>query len=322
VRAATLMDAEKGAAVELRQIRFFVAVAEDRHFGRAAERMYIAQPALSQHIRRLELELDVRLLDRSGRHVRLTPAGDAFLDAARRLLSQADEAARLARLADSGETGTVAIGVNMAAAAGVLPLALRRWSTRRPAVRPVLMAGRRPELLDLLRRRELDLAVLDGPVTDRVFETEPLVEHNAVVLVPTTHRLAGEPDVRIAQLRDEDLVLVDRTAAPGLHDRTIALCDAAGFSPRVSLEVPEPDLAPLAVASGAGVAVVGSNHVADRTFAGLESRPLAATEPMTSVLVAWVDDGATRQAVEFVEVLVELAHETPRRTRPMLAAVG
>jgi DNA-binding transcriptional LysR family regulator len=309
--------------VELRQIRYFVAVAEDRHFGRAAERMYIAQPALSQHIRRLEHELDVRLLDRSGRHVRLTPAGDAFLDGARRLLSQADEAARLARLADVGETGTVASGVDLAAAAGLLPGALRRWSTRRPAVRPVLTAGRRPELLDLLRRRELDLAVLDGPVTDGAFETEALVEHDAVVIVPTTHRLADQPqpDVRVAQLGHEDLVLVDRTVAPGMHDRTIALCDAAGFSPRVSLEVQDVELVPLTVASGMGVAVLGSNLVADRTFAGVESRPLAGTDPFTSVLVAWVVDGVTRQAVEFVEVLVEFARNAPR-SRPMLTAVG
>jgi DNA-binding transcriptional LysR family regulator len=308
--------------VELRQIRFFVAVAEDRHFGRAAERMYIAQPALSQHIRRLERELDVRLLDRSGRHVRLTPAGDAFLDGARRLLSQADEVARLARLADEGETGTVAVGVDLTAAAGLLPGVLRRWSARRPAVRPVLTAGRRPELLDRLRRRELDLAVLDGPVTDAAFATEVLVEHDAVVLVPATHRLADEPQVGVAQLRDEDLVLVDRTVAPGVHDRTIALCDAAGFSPRVGLEVQEPDLVPLAVASGAGVAVVGSNHVADQSCAGVVSRPLAGTEPLTSALVAWIDDGATRQAVEFVEVLVQVARETPRRARPKLTAVG
>jgi DNA-binding transcriptional LysR family regulator len=270
-----LAEVERGAPVELRQIRLFVAVAEDRHFGRAAERMYIAQPALSQHVRRLEHDLGVRLLDRSGRHVRLTPAGNAFLDGARRLLAQTDEAARLARLADVGETGTVAIGVDLAAAAGLLPETLRYWSARRPAVRPVLTAGRRPELLDLLRRRELDLAVLDGPVTDAAFETEALVEHDAVVLVPATHRLADESHVRVPHLRDEDLVLVERTVAPGLHDRTIALCHAAGFSPHVSLEVQEPGLVPLAVASGAGLAVVGSNHVADRSVAGVESRPLA-----------------------------------------------
>jgi DNA-binding transcriptional LysR family regulator len=88
--------------MELRQIRFFVAVAEDRHFGRAAERMYIAQPALSQHIRRLERELGVQLLDRSARHVRLTPAGEAFLGVARRMLRQVDEGTDAARRAEAG----------------------------------------------------------------------------------------------------------------------------------------------------------------------------------------------------------------------------
>src|SRR3954447_3855593 len=141
-------------------MRLFVAVAEDRHFGRAAERMYIAQPALSQHVRRLEHELGVRLFDRSSRHVRLTPAGTAFLDGARRLLSNADETARRAKLAHQGESGAIAIAVDVAAAATVLPAGLRRWAACRPDVRPVLASGRRPELLDLARRREVDLAVL------------------------------------------------------------------------------------------------------------------------------------------------------------------
>jgi DNA-binding transcriptional LysR family regulator len=308
--------------VELRQIRFFVAVAEDRHFGRAAERMYIAQPALSQHIRRLEHELDVRLFDRSGRHVRLTPAGDAFLEGARRLLAQADETARRARLADAGESGTVTIGVNIAAAGSLLPGALRSWSIRRPTVRPVLTAARRPELLDLLRRHELDLAVLDGPVADAAFETEVLVEYDTVLLLPAAHPLGDEAEVDIGQLSDEEFVLLDRTVAPGLHDRTIAMCDSAGFSPHVSLEVQDPGLVPLAVASGAGVAVTGSNHVADRSFAGVRARPLVGADPMTSVLVAWIDDGATRQTLEFIETLIEVTRDAARRPRAVLTAVG
>ncbi|MCU1427667.1 MAG: LysR family transcriptional regulator [Actinomycetia bacterium] len=308
--------------MELRQIRFFVAVAEDRHFGRAAERMYIAQPALSQHIRRLEHELDVRLFDRSARHVRLTPAGDAFLDSARRLLAQADEAARRAKRAEVGESGSVSIGIDIAAAGTTLPAALRGWSTRRPAVRPVLTAGRRPALLDLVRRRELDVAVLDGPVTDAAFETEVLVEHDAVVLVPATHPLADAPSVDIAQLWSDDFVFLSREVAPGLHDRTIARCNAAGFSPAISVEVDEPGLVPLAVASGAGVAVLGSNYVAGRTLAGVASRPLAASAPMTSVLVVWIAAGATRQTLDLVETLIGFTRDARRGARPTLTAVG
>jgi DNA-binding transcriptional LysR family regulator len=307
--------------VELRQIRFFVAVAEDRHFGRAAERMYIAQPALSQHIRRLEHELDVRLFDRSGRHVRLTPAGDAFLEGARRLLAQADETARRARLADAGESGTVAIGVDIAAAGSLLPGALRSWSSRRPTVRPVLTSAPRPGLLDLLHRHELDLAVLDGPVADAVFETETLVEYDSVLLLPAAHPLADESNVDISELCDQEFVLLDRTVAPGLHDRMIAMCDAAGFSPRVSLEVRDPGLVPLAVAAGDGVAVTGSNHVADRTFAGVSVVPLAGAEPMTSVVVAWIDDGATHQTLEFIETLIEVTRDSAHHSRAVLTVV-
>ena len=252
----------------------------------------------------------------------LTPAGDAFLEGARRLLAQADETARRAKLADEGESGTVAIGVDIAAAGSLLPGALRSWSIRKPAVRPVLTSARRPELLDLLRRHELDLAVLDGPVADAPFETEVLIEHDTVLLLPAAHPLADMPNMDITQLRDEQFVLVDRTVAPGLHDRTIAMCDAAGFSPRVSLEVQDPGLVPLAVASGAGVAVTGSNHVADRTVAGVRTRQLVGAEPLTSVLVVWVDDGVTRQTLEFIETLIEDTRAAPRRTRPSLTAVG
>src|SRR5436309_623479 len=131
----------KVGSVELRQIRFFVAVAEDPHFGRAAERMYIAQPALSQHVRRLERELDVQLFDRSGRYVRLTPGGEAFLDVARRMLRQIDEGTDAARRAEAGETGSLAVGVNTSVAAPVLSELLRHWNRRRPAVRTRLISG-------------------------------------------------------------------------------------------------------------------------------------------------------------------------------------
>src|SRR3954453_21772564 len=110
--------------MELRQIKFFTAVAEERHFGRAAERMYIAQPALSQHIRRLERELGVRLFDRSARQVRLTPAGGAFLRAARRMARQVDEGPLAPRRAEAGEAGSLGVGVNVSMAAPTLSVAL------------------------------------------------------------------------------------------------------------------------------------------------------------------------------------------------------
>jgi DNA-binding transcriptional LysR family regulator len=284
--------------------------------------MYIAQPALSQHIRRLEHELGVQLFDRSARHVRLTPAGDAFLAPASRLLTQAEEAARRAQLARDGESGTVAIGVDVAAARSILPAALHRWSTRRPDVRPLLTAANRPELLDLLRRRELDLAVLDGPITEAAFSTHELVKQQALVLVPSGHRLAAREAIEPTELCDEPFVMLDRTVAPGVHDPTLALCVDAGFSPRVVLQVRDADLVPLTVAAAIGIAIVGSNHVSDRAFAGVEIRPLVTPHPLGSLVVAWVDDGATRQSREFTQLLIDLIPIHGRAAPRRLTAVG
>ena len=163
--------------MELRQIRFFLAVAEERHFGRAAERMCIAQPALLQHLGRLERELGAELFDPSPRRVQLTPAGEAFLEVARRVSRQVDGTSVTAPRSDGGETGSLGLGVHLPVAAPVLSVLLGHWSRLRPAIPPRLTSGRSDELIDLVRRGELDVALVDGPITDRslrsslVFET-------------------------------------------------------------------------------------------------------------------------------------------------------
>ena len=152
--------------MELRQIRFFLAVAEERHFGRAAERMNIAQPALSQHLGRLERELGAELFDRSPPQVQLTPAGEAFLEVARRVSRQVDGTTVAAPRSDGGETGSLGLGVHLPVAAPVLSVLLGHWSRLRPAAAPRLTSGRSDELVDLVRRGELDVALVEGPVTD------------------------------------------------------------------------------------------------------------------------------------------------------------
>jgi DNA-binding transcriptional LysR family regulator len=294
--------------MELRQIRFFVAVAEDRHFGRAAERMYIAQPALSQHIRRLERELGVQLLDRSARHVRLTPAGEAFLGVARRMLRQVDEGTDAARRAEAGETGSLAVGVNMAVAAPVLSVLLRHWNRVRPAVHPRLTSGCARELVDLVRRRELDLALVDGPVADGGLDSALVMDDRLVVVLPADHPLAHEEMVSLRSLRAERFVAVTRRSSVTLHDRLIELCAGAGFSPDVALEVDDPDLLPIAVTAGLGVGLVASISVAGRPMPGLVWRPLAdagATIPLVAVSAR---DGATAQTREFLLLVENLRH--------------
>jgi DNA-binding transcriptional LysR family regulator len=294
--------------VELRQIRFFIAVAEERHFGRAAERMYIAQPALSQHVRRLERELGVMLLDRSARHVRLTPAGEAFLEVARRMSRQVEEASVAARRAEAGEVGSLGVGVHMAVAAPVLSVLLRHWNRLRPAVRPRLTSGRGGELVDLVRRRELDVALVDGPVTDRSLTSALVVEDHLVIVLPADHPLAREDTVAFRSLRGEQFVTVARRSSVSLHDRFIELCGAAGFSPEVALEVDDPDLLPMAVSAGLGVGVAASVSVAARVMPGLACRPLADARATIPLVAVSARDGASAQTQEFLHLVDSLRH--------------
>ena len=296
--------------MELRQIRFFEAVAEDRHFGRAAERMYIAQPALSQHIRRLERELGVQLLDRSARHVRVTPAGEAFLEVARRMLRQVDEGTDAARRAEAGETGSLAVGVHMSVAAPVLSVLLRHWNRVRPAVQPRLTSGRARDLVDLVRRRELDLALVDGPVTDGGLESALVVEDRLVVVLPVDHPLAREETVPLRSLQGERFVAVARRSSVSLHDRLIELCAAAGFNPDIALEVDDPDLLPVAVTAGLGVGLVASISVAGRAMPGLVWRPVADAGAAIPLVAVSAREGATAQTREFLLLVENLRHRS------------
>jgi DNA-binding transcriptional LysR family regulator len=294
--------------MELRQIRYFMAVAEDQHFGRAAERMHIAQPALSQHVRRLERELGVRLFDRSARHVRLTPAGEAFLSVARRMSRQVDEATTAARRADAGEAGRLGVGVHVSAAAPVLSVVLRHWSRLRPGVRPHLLSGRAGELVDLVRRGELDVALVDGPVTDPNVATALVREDHMVIVLPADHPLARQETVSIHSLKGEQFVSIARRSAMTLHDRFIELCGSAGFSPDVALEVDDPDLLPLAVAAGLGVGLAATALVDGRVMPGVVARPLSDARAAIPLVAVAAREGATTQAEEFLHLVQNLHH--------------
>jgi DNA-binding transcriptional LysR family regulator len=300
----------KVGSVELRQVRFFVAVAEDRHFGRAAERMYIAQPALSQHIRRLERELEVQLFDRSARYVRLTPAGEAFLEVARRMLRQVDEGTDAARRAEAGETGSLAVGVNTSVAAPVLSEVLRHWHQGRPAVRTRLISGSARELVDLVRRRELDLALVDGPVVDAGLDSALVVDDPVVVVLPADHPLAGHDTVPLRSLHGERFVAVARRSSVSLHDRLIELCAGAGFHPDVALEVDDPYLVPVAVAAGLAVGLVASISVVGGVIPGLVWRPVADDGASVPLVAVSAREGATAQTREFLLLVENLKHRS------------
>lgn len=292
--------------MELRQIKFFMAVAEERHFGRAAERMSVTQPALSQHVRRLERELGAQLFDRSGRQVRLTPAGEAFLQVANRVSRHVDKATAV-RGAEAEPRG-LGLGVHLPVAASVLPVLLAHWGRLQPAVRPRLTSGRSDELVDLVRRRELDVALVDGPVTDSGLRSTLVLEDLLVIVLPADHWLAGEDSLTLDSLRGEQFVTPARRSSTNLHDRFAELCRAAAFSPEVAVEVEDPDLLPMAVAAGLGVGLAALGSVTGRALPGLVWRPLADDGATVPLIAVSAEEGITSQTREFLHLIETLRH--------------
>ena len=306
--------------MELRQIKLFLAVAEEGHFGRAASRMFISQPALSQHVRRLERELGVQLFDRSARQVNLTPAGNAFLEVARRMNRQLAEAALAARRAEAGEVGRLALGVHVPVAAPVLSVLLRQWSHVRPAVSPQLTSGRGGDLVDLVRRGDLDLALVDGPVADRAVVSTPVLEDRMVVLLPSDHVLARRSVVSVPDLAGEHFVVVSRSCSPTLHDHCLELCDAGARSPEIALEVEDSDLVPLAVAAGLGVGLAARLSMAARAIPGVVCRPLSDPKAIIPLVATSLRNGATPQTREFLRMIEALRRSGQLSLPPMAPA--
>ena len=245
--------------MELRHLRYFVAVAEEGHVTRAAERLGIQQPPLSQQIRALERELDAQLFRRKPRGVELTPAGRALLDEARAILARSEEAIAATKRAAQGEAGRIGIGFTSSASFHpFVPRAIRRFRETHPLVALALEESGTTELVAALRGQAIDAAFVRSPVGESADLTiRPLLEELMVAALPSGHRLAApcEP-LPLAALAGETFILYRRPVGPGLHDAIIAACDRAGFSPQIGQEAPRMLSTLSLVAAGLGVTVV------------------------------------------------------------------
>ena len=247
--------------VELRHLRYFVAVAEELHFGRAADRLHMAQPPLSQAIRGLEGELGVELLARTSRRVELTAAGRRLLDDARRLLGEFDEALSGARRAGSGETAHLSVGA-LSSTSVVVPHIAREFRERRPDVGITLKHMTVGELGDALRRGEVDLAIAyeldslpDGIAWEKGFREQHLALLPLVAALPESHALAGRDSISVAELAGAPWVNIPRSLSPEHHDQVVSLCRRHGFEPNVVAEGTTMRALLELVAAGVGVMV-------------------------------------------------------------------
>jgi DNA-binding transcriptional LysR family regulator len=260
--------------VELRQLRYFVAVAEELHFRRAAARLHISQPPLSQQISQLEDELGCRLLNRTRRSVELTPAGETFLRDARAMLGELEAAVATARRVDAGQAGLLRVSFVGSALLSIVPGIIQRFRRGRPEVEIELRERSTLAQLRALSVGVMDVGLVRPPIEpDDALHTEVVMRERTVAAIPAGHPLARLARVPLKRLAAEPLVLFPREQAPGFHDLLTGRLAATGTSPHVVQYAPEMLTIIGLVAAGIGVSPVPAS-VARLGLEGVTYRPL------------------------------------------------
>jgi DNA-binding transcriptional LysR family regulator len=273
--------------MELRHLRYFVAVVEELHFRKAAEKLHIVQPALSKQIKSLESELGILLLDRDRRNVTLTDPGRAFYEEAVAILARAEIAKSRAIATSNGLSGQLSIGFIQPVLAGLLQRTIRAYREHYPAIRLRAVEGSSRDGLQRTVNREVDCAFVRLPVDRQEgLMIETVAREDVWLAVPSTHRLAAQDDIALEELADEEFILIERHLEPSLHDYYISQCNEAGFSPRVGQVVGSTWAVLGLVAGGLGVGFAAeSTRYAGRS--GVTFRRIRGTPPRLVVGLIW-----------------------------------
>jgi DNA-binding transcriptional LysR family regulator len=272
--------------MELRHLRHFVAVAEELHFRRAAERLHVAQPAVSEQVRKLEEELGVQLLERTHHRVSLTPAGDVFLVEARRVLQQAERARHAAIRTGDQANGRLRVGHLPDAVPPALPRTLGRFARATPGVDIVLETHCSLELIERVRDHQLDAAVVCLPAPVSGLRVTALGEEGVVVGLVETHPAAGGLVISPRLLERTPLLVMARTTNPAFFDCLITAWRDAGIAAApVEVAVPNVEHLLLAVAAGAGAALLPGSAARRYDTPGVRFLPLSAPSPTCEVVV-------------------------------------
>jgi DNA-binding transcriptional LysR family regulator len=275
--------------IELRHLRYFIAVAEELHFGRAARKLGIAQPPLSLQIQRLEAELGTSLFDRTSRRVQLTPAGRTLLEEGRRALAGVRDAVDAAQRASRGETGSLTVAFAASVMFLSLPRIIRQFRESFPGVRLELRElGTGPQMI-ALRNGELDLGFLREPPLDDELETETIMTERLLIAVSKRHPLARRRQVQLTDVANDDFVLFPRDLAPGLYGHVLRVCAEAGVHPRIVQTSREMYTTVSLVEAGMGVTIIPES-VRQMGRRGVQYFPISSEAATTRIDAAWRTD--------------------------------
>lgn len=285
--------------MELRHLKYFVTVAEELHFGRAAARLQMTQPPLSKQIRELEEEMGVQLFKRTKRHVELTTAGAFFLPEARQVITQLDQAIETAQRAERGELGRLVIGFVGSATYNILPELIREYRKKFPDVSIALHELSTPDQVRELTADRIDVGLLHPPIGSSLIDTFPVQIGHSALSLPRHHRLADKAKITIQDLKDEPFIVVSRDIWPGLYDEFLSLFQNAGFTPRIVQEATEYQMVVGLVSAGIGIGVVPAtaeklfNH--EVVYRQIDGAPLSAVLSM-----AWMKKNENPALMQFI----------------------
>ncbi len=296
--------------MEIRHLRYFVAVAEELHFGRAAQRLHIQQPPLSRQIQDLESELGFPLFERSRRRVELTPAGTALLGRARQVFDALDVAIHDARSASEGESGRLVVGYPSSLAYSGLTELLRAFHTRFPSVEISLRELPPADQIDGLKAGSLDVGFVRTSLEDPTLTAELVRRESLMVVLPDDHPLTKLRSIPLQALAREPFVMFPRARGPAFFDQLMALCSRAGFSPRVVQEAAQLDVVSM-VAAGFGVSIMPSSM---RNFRrpGLVFRAIVGA-PQVELLIVWRQQNLSPALHNFVDLVRVLGVNRQRK---------
>lgn len=277
--------------MDLRQLKYFVTVAEELSFVRAAQRLHMSQPPLSQQVKALEQELGVELLSRNRREVKLTDAGRVFLAESRELLAKAQAVAHRTRQAAGGEQATLRVAMATSALFHVLPRLLAQMQAQLPGMVMTITDMNSDEQVRSLAVDRIDLGFIHARPDTRGLARCPVVADGFAVVLPATHALAHRPGLTLRDLQDDGMVAFSREHAPALFDALIASCQQQGFSPRIAHVARHPASLLQMVQLGLGVSIVPSAYT-QAPLAGVVFRPLPDLAARLKIDAIWRDGNA------------------------------